>query len=182
MAAALAVLTGVSAALPPAPATADVVVAVHQLPGGAVLQSDDVETRPVTAGQAPRGATTDASALVGRTLAAPVAEGQVLTELVVVTARSGAGGGQVVAPVRLADVGVVALLRPGDVVDLLGADEQSGTASVVARAVRVVTVPDPGADDGSGTTGGLVLVAVTASTATDLARAAAVGPLTVTWR
>ncbi len=182
VAAALAVLTGVSAALPPAPATVDVVVAARQLRGGSVLGADDVEIRPVTTGQTPQGATTDSDLLLGRTLAAPVAEGQVLTALAVVSPRTGVGDGQLVAPVRLADAGVVALLRAGDVVDLIGADEQNGTASVVARSVRVVTVPDAGGADEADVTGGLLLVAVSATTATDLARAAAVGPLTLTWR
>jgi hypothetical protein len=88
----------------------------------------------------------------------------------------------VVAPVRLSDAGVVALLRPGDVVDLLGADEQGGGASVVARSARVVTVPHEDEEMTPGSAGGLVLVEVAATTATELAQAAAAGPLSVTWR
>ncbi len=86
------------------------------------------------------------------------------------------------APVRLSDAELVALLRPGDLVDVVGTDEQAGAAAVVARSARVVTIPRVESDAAPGSTGGLVLVDVTSGTATELARAAAAGPLSLTWR
>ncbi|AZM46517.1 hypothetical protein DMB38_12435 [Streptomyces sp. WAC 06738] len=51
-------------------------------------------------------------------------------------------GGEVLAPVRIADAGVAGLLKPGDVVDVLAVDaDDGGPARVVARAARVAEVP-----------------------------------------
>ena len=182
MAAALAVLTGLSAARPEGPPRRDVVVAAHQVAGGTLLGPDDVEVRAVVATDAPTGALTSTTEVLGRAVSAPVAEGQVLTPLALVSPRASPASGRVVAPVRVFDAGLVTLLRPGDVVDVLGTDDQGATASVVARAVRVVTVPLLEEEVGGGSSGGLVLVEVPAGTATELAQAAAAGPLSLTWR
>jgi hypothetical protein len=120
--------------------------------------------------------------VVGRAVSAPLAAGQVLTPLALVAPRAGPSSGRVVVPVRLSDPAVVALLRPGDVVDLVGVDEQGGGAAVVARSTRVVTVPQVTTDGGAGSTGGLLLVEVGTGTATALAQAAVAGPLTLVWR
>lgn len=181
MAAGLAVLSAVSAALPPEPPTVAVVVARSQLRGGVALTADDLEVRRMTVDDAPQGFLGEVATLTGRTLAAPVAQGQVLTGLALVRAGPAVGPGNVVAPLRLADAGVVALLQAGDRLDVLGADEQAGRARVVARSVRVVSIPVAGEDAGE-TSGALVLVEVAPAVATDLVQAAAVGPLTVTWR
>ena len=181
MAAVLAVLTGLSAARPDGPPRLDVVVAAHEVAGGTVLTPADVEVRPVLAADAPVGALTATTDVLGRAVSAPVAEGQVLTPLALVSPRASPAAGRVVAPVRVSDAGLATLLRPGDVVDLVGTDEQGGAASVVARSVRVVTVPVL-AEDVGGSSGGLVLVEVPAGTATELAQAAVAGTLSLTWR
>ena len=88
-----------------------------------------------------------------------------------------------IAPVRLADADLVELLRPGDHVDVIAADPQSEQADVVARTVRVVTVPR--ADDptqSSESSGRLILIEVDPETARGLARAAVSATLTVIWR
>ncbi len=182
IAAALAVLTGVSAALPEGPSTVAVVVAADQLRAGTVLGAADVSVRQVVADDAPAGAVADPGELLGRTLAGPVAEGQMLTALALVTARTTTTAGQVVAPVRLADSGLGALLHPGDLVDVIAADSQGGEARVVARAVRVVTVPVVDETSSAEASGALVLVQVAAGVAPELAQAAASGTLTVSWR
>jgi Flp pilus assembly protein CpaB len=88
------------------------------------------------------------------------------------------------APLRLGDAGMAALLHPGDVVDVVAADAESAKATVVADGVRVITVPqardDPGTDPESG--GALVLLDVDRATAAILARAAVSATLTVVWR
>ena len=182
VAAVLAVLTGLSAARPEGPPRLDVVVAAHEVVGGTVLGPTDVEVRAVLTADAPVGALTDIAEVVGRAVSAPVAEGQVLTPLALVSPRASPAGGRVVAPVRVSDAGLVTLLRPGDVVDLVGTDEQGGAASVVARGARVVTVPVLEEEVGGGGSGGLVLVEVPAAAATELAKAAAAGPVSLTWR
>jgi Flp pilus assembly protein CpaB len=87
----------------------------------------------------------------------------------------------VVTPLRLADADLAALLRPGDLVDVIAADDQSASPSTVATAVRVVTVPDP-MDGAEASSGALVLLEVTPETARALAQAAVSASLTVIWR
>ena len=181
LAALAAVLTGLAAAAPEGPPTIPVVRAVAALEGGTRLGLDDVEVSQIVAADAPDDVVADPAALVGRTLAAPVPRGQVLTELAVVSAR--ASPGRVLAPLRLADAEATALLRAGDVVDVLAADPQAEQAFVAGRGVRVVTVPamaDPAA--GADPAGALVLVEVDSETARVLARAAVSATLTVIWR
>jgi Flp pilus assembly protein CpaB len=182
VAAVLTVLAGVSAARPEGPPVVSVVVARRELPGGAVLNAADLGVREVVADDAPHRFLTGTPALIGRTLAAPVAEGQILTDLALVSARSPVAAGHVVAPLRLPDAGVVGLLRPGDVVDVIGADERGSEARIVAAGVRVVTVPAVEDATSAETAGALVLVEVGAAAATALAQAAERGTLTVTWR
>ncbi len=182
LAALAAVLTGIAATQPDGPATIEVVRAKRQLPGGWVLGADDLSIERVVAADAPDAAARDPAALVGSTLAAPVARRQVLTPLALTTTRVGLERGHVLAPIRLADADVVSLLRPGDVVDVLVADGQERTAAVVARGVRVVTLPIPAADGRMADAGALMLVEVTTAAAAELARAAAAGTLSVIWR
>lgn len=181
VAAVAAVLTGISAVNPAAPPTLAVVRATAQLAGGRVIGVGDVELAAVAVADAPTGAATEVAEVVGQRLAAPVPEGQVLTGLALISTRPAGSTGQVVAPLRLADSDVVALLRPGEVVDVVAADQQTAKAAVVARGVRVVTVPAVAADNGA-QTGALVLVEVTLDEATAIARAAVAGALTVIWR
>lgn len=182
VAAALAVLTGVSAALPAGPPERTVLVASREVPGGTVLTGADLEPRSLRAADLPTAVVAAPVEAVGRAVSAPLADGQVLTRLALVAPRARPSADGVVAPVRLADAGVVALLRPGDVVDLVGTDEQDGTAAVLAGAARVVSIPQVEEEAGAGSAGGLVLVEVPSATGTLLASAAARGPVTVVWR
>lgn len=183
LAAVAAVLSGVSAATPAGPATLTVVRARSQLAGGVVLAAEDLRADQVVAADAPSGAATEAGQLIGRTLAGPVAKGAVLTELALTSPRAATSSGRVVAPLRLADADLASLLKPGDTVDVIAADAQTGRAAVVATGVRVVTVPhvDDQLRDGS-STGALVLVEADRTTATTMARAAAGGTMSVIWR
>lgn len=180
VAAVAAVLTGVAAVSPEGPPTLSVVRATTQIAGGAVVGPGDVEVAEVVAADAPEGAMTDPAAVLGRRLTAPVAEGQVLTGLALLSTRAGTPG-RVIAPLRLADADIAALLRPGQIVDVVATDQQTTNAAVVADGVRVVTIPAVGEQDGS-QAGALVLVEVTVEEATTLARAAVSGALTVIWR
>jgi Flp pilus assembly protein CpaB len=86
----------------------------------------------------------------------------------------------VTAPVRIADGATVRLLRPGDRVDVIAA-EQTGTggdAQVVARGARVTRVPE--ALDGTAEEGALVMLSVPRSTAARLAGASTTAQLAVT--
>lgn len=99
------------------------------------------------------------------------------------TTTSGTGVGMTVpeghlaVPVRLADAGIAALLRPGDQVDVFTSDTRAGV-EVVAAAVTVGTAPTTGGgpwtDDGE-----LVVLLASPEQAAVLAGASATGGLTV---
>jgi len=137
----------------------------------------------VAASDVPEGVLTDPLTLLGKTLAAPVAENQMLTPLAAAAARTSVPHGHVIAPLRLVDTALVALLRPGDLIDVLAADAQAGQATVVAAGARVVTIPQaPDEGVGPGTEGALVLIDVDAHTASVVAQAAASATLSIIWR
>ncbi|MFI6935595.1 hypothetical protein [Streptomyces sp. NPDC050287] len=89
----------------------------------------------------------------------------------------------VTAPVRIADGATVRLLRPGDRVDVIAAEQTAmgGGARVVARGALVSKLPEAmetpeGADAG----GALVMLSVPRSTAARLAGASTTARLAVT--
>ncbi len=89
-----------------------------------------------------------------------------------------ARAGKVTAPVRIADAATVRLLRPGDRVDVIAAEESAtgGAARVVARGARVTEVPTADAVE----SGALVVLTVPRRTAARLAGAGATSRLAVT--
>lgn len=180
LAAVAAVLTGLAAAAPPTPPTTSVVRARTALPGGALLTADDLEVVDLPPAGLPDGSTGDVDDLVGRRLAAPVPRRGVLT-LDDVVAAAAVAPGRALAPVRLADADVVALLRPGDRVDVLAVAAEGGEATTVARAVRVVTVPAVAADQQGVTAGALIVLDVADTQVEALTRAAGGDSLTVVW-
>ncbi|MEU6918071.1 hypothetical protein [Streptomyces olindensis] len=88
--------------------------------------------------------------------------------------------GAVTAPVRISDAATVRLLRPGDRVDVIAAEETvtGGDARIVARGARVTKVPEP--LEGASDDGALVVLSVPRATAARLAGASATARLAVT--
>lgn len=86
----------------------------------------------------------------------------------------------VTAPVRIADAATVRLLRAGDRVDVIAAEDPSagGGARVLARGVRVTKVPEP--LEGAVDSGALVVLTVPRATAARLVGASATARLAVT--
>jgi hypothetical protein len=86
----------------------------------------------------------------------------------------------VTAPVRIADGATVRLLRPGDRVDVIAAEQNAtgGDARVIAHGALVTRVPEPAdsATDG----GALVALSVPRSTAARLVGASTTARLAVT--
>lgn len=197
---AAAVAAALVALSPPAASTLPVLRAAHDVPAGTVVDADDVEVASVPPGLVPDGALRSEPEATGRVLAGPARKGEPLTDVRFVgpTQLTGYGRGVVGAPVRIADAQAVALLRPGDVVDVLAADlvedsaadgagdAQHAVARVAARRVRVVTVPKPADDSlvGTGTldAGALVVFATTPEVAGALARAAVTSRLSIILR
>ena len=112
LAAIASVLTGLSAAAPEGPAMTTVVKAKSQLRGGLLLSASDLVLDQVVASDVPEGVLTDVDELVGKTLAAPVAQNQMMTLLTTTAARTSVPSGHVIAPLRLGDLALTALLRP----------------------------------------------------------------------
>ena len=183
VAAIAAVLSAVEAAAPQAPPTLRVVRATTDLALGATARPGDITLSAVPEVALPRGALVDGNAVLGRRLIGPVAEGQVLTALDLLSTPSGIGSGHVIAPLRLADPQLAVLLQPGALIDVIAADPEGGEANVVATGATVVTVPTAPSEEGTRTSdGALVLLEVDARTATLLAGAAANRTLSVILR
>lgn len=181
VAAVATVLSGLAATAPPSPPTTTVVRTRAALPGGAVLLADDLQTVALTTDTIPDGALTEIAAVVGRRLAGPMTAREVLTSAGVVHERTASGPGRVLAPVRIADPEVVALLRTGEEVDVLAADGQTGKTRTVAAGARVVSVPAAEQDAAQPASGALVIFDVDAGSVPGLTRAPTTSTLTVIW-
>jgi pilus assembly protein CpaB len=185
VAAVAAVITGISAARPPDPPRVDVVRAAHELAAGATLSARDVRVDKIPRTAAPQSPVTDPEQVVGIVVNSPVAEGQVITELALGSPRA-SGPGMVVAPLRLTDADMAALVRLGDRVDVIAATDSAAKARVVASRVLVVGLPATTTGDGALTggngSGALILVEVDLPTATALNDTAAAGRISIVLR
>jgi Flp pilus assembly protein CpaB len=169
--AAVAVATGIHAAVAPPPARVPVLVAAHDLPSGSVLTGDDLAEASFAPGSVPTGLATGA---VGRTLAGPLRRGEPLTDVRLVgPALTDGYPGVTAVPVRLPDAGTVELLRVGDRIDLVAADPQGSGAEVVAGDVPVLAIPRASSEPAAaGLTGRLVVVGAEADEVSRIADAA----------
>jgi Flp pilus assembly protein CpaB len=186
IAAGLLVLLAAVIALKPDPdrEQADVVVAVRDLSPGVTLSAEDVAVRRRPAVTVPDGAATAVDAVIGATLAGPSRRGEVLTDARVLGSRLAglsAGPDARVVPLHLADAAVLDLIRPGDVVDVLGAPSAEADAHprVVASDAVVVLVSAASSAPGAGNER-VVLVALAAPAANALAGATLVQTVTLT--
>lgn len=195
--AAAAVLVAARSLQPAPAATEPVLVASHDIAPGALIGPDDVSVARWPVGLAPPDVLRDPAALPGRPVATRLTSGEpVLPARFVSPALVAAyGDGLVATPVRLADAGAAALLREGDLVDVLAAaptaagDPAAVPARVVAAAVRVVLAGAPRAEPGDVLGGGivasdgsLVVLATTPAAAEAIAGAAATSRLSVVLR
>lgn len=185
LAAAGAALLALQATSPVAEPTVTVWAAARSLPGGALLTGTSVHPVRVPPDLVPQGAVRDPEVVLGRPLAAPVTEGELLTDLRVVgPGLSAAYPGSTAVPVRFADAEVVDLLRPGDRVDVVAApaDGRGAEPRVLVTDVAVVAVPEAGETSaGPGSPGRLVVLAVPDAAASDVASATATSVLIPVW-
>lgn len=181
----LVVLAGVAAFRPdPADAHIDVVIAAHDLSPGLTLTEGDISVEKRSATMVPDGALGAVDLVVGATLAGPARRGEIITDARVLGSRLAglaAGPDARVVPLHLADAAVLDLIRPGDVVDVLGAvsAETDAEPRVVATNAIVVLVSAKPKSAGGGD-GRVVLVALPATAATALAGATLVQTVTLT--
>jgi Flp pilus assembly protein CpaB len=185
----LVVLSAVAALRPdPADGRADVVVAARDLSPGAALRADDLIVESHSATTTPDGARSDPAELVGLTLAGPMRRGEVLTDVRVLgprLAEASAGPDARVVPLHLADLALLDLLRPGDVVDVLAASsvtpggDTDAPPRVVATNAVVVLVSERSSSPASGDQR-VVLVALPSHAATEVAGASLTAAVTLT--
>ena len=151
----------------------EVLVAAADLPGGSTIAAQDLTWATFRADSLPTGTITSPADVVGRVLAAPVRDGEALTDLRLVAPGLLDGyPGLVATPVRVADAASVALLRVGDRIDLVAADPEGRGAEPVARQAPVIALPRAAAVEQDLQGGGLVVVAVPEAEALTLARVA----------
>ena len=158
----LLALVAVGVAVLPDGPTVDVLVASRDLAPGVPLGADDVRSVAVPPSSAPAGAASPRDAL-GRSLVSAARAGEPLTDARLAPADPGASS----VAVRLADAGVVGLLRPGSRVDVVGAE-----SDVLAADASVVAVRE----------GEVVVIAADRATAHRLAAATLAGPVAVILR
>lgn len=204
LAAALLVLAVASLIRPVAEArgvTGSALVLSRPLAAGEVIGIDDVVEIDVPADTLPDDALTDLDQMIGARLSVAASAREILTPSRLVAGAGSLAPGKVVAPVRIADTQAAALVRVGDLVDVLAASSSrtlteaaSEPAATVAAGARVVGAPaaaSASAERRGGlfdaTTsgfdgGGLVLLAVDDDTAARLAGAAASSRLSIVLR
>jgi len=186
---ALVILAAVAALRPdPAHDRIDIVVASRDLAPGAELGTEDVHLETRTATTIPDGAQTDLATVLGATLAGPARRGEALTDARLLgprLAESAAGPNARLVPLHLDDTALLDLIRPGDVVDVLGAGADTGPGTdakpqVVATDAVVVLVSQKPVGAGSGGDR-VVLVALPAHDANAVAGATLVQTVTLTF-
>ena len=177
-----AVAAGLRATAPPAAPTDVVLVAVRDLPAGAVLGTDDLRTVEVAPDQAPGGALTDTGDAAGAILAAPLRAGEPVTDVRLVgPGLADSAPGTVALPVRVSDAAQVGLLDVGDEIDLLATDPESRSTTTVAGGVLVLAVPDVERDAPDAITGRLIVVGIPDSTVASVTGAAVTSFVTYAW-
>ncbi|MGW0050686.1 SAF domain-containing protein [Nocardia cyriacigeorgica] len=165
---------------------ASVVVASRDLPPGHLLTTADLRVVDRESGALPGGAAHDPAPLIGATLTGAMRTGEILTDLRVIGPRLAAVAGGApdarIVPIRLADTAVADILRAGDRVDVIAADESDRAtrpARTLATDAAVVLISG---SPGSGPTKSadrVVLVAMGAENAAAVAAASLSTALTV---
>ena len=139
------VLVGLQAVAPAPPETVTVWTARRDLPSGTVLAAADLVGSPYSPGTVPADAVDDRDQVVGRTLAAPMSRGEVVTGTRTVASGLLRGyPGATAVPLRVTDAAVVDLLRVGDRVSFVVADPDGRETPTVLLQGRARGGDPPG--------------------------------------
>lgn len=161
-------------------------VTASDLEAGHELTEDDVRVASAPAGLVPSGALTSMDSALGRILTSATRSGEPITDTRLIGADGAGLSGhpdEAAVPIRLGDTGIAELLHPGATVDVVTLDSADDGRQIVAREATVVTITS-GSGEGlvPAADGPLVLVAVPADTASDVAALSLHQPVTVTLR
>jgi pilus assembly protein CpaB len=188
----IAVVSGLSAVRPSPPPTQRAWVAARDLAGGEPLASGDVRVERLPSADLPAGALLASTTVLGRLLAAPMREGEPLTDVRILSSSlltATDKPGDVAVPVRVADgLAALALVHAGDLVDVIAApDADSGgptTSFTVVRDVRVLATPthDAAGDGASADSAGLLIIETSTAQAATLATASTGAQLSIAVR
>ena len=158
--------------------------ATRDLKPGVTLSAGDVELTKRPTAWIPDGAADAVDMVVGATLAGPSRRGEVLTDARILAARLTGltiGPDARMVPVHLADSAALDVIRPGDVVDVLGSPtgESDAHPRLLAGNAVVVTV-SPGSGGPGASNDRVVLIALPAAAANTVAGATLVQSVTLT--
>lgn len=151
-----AVWAAITAFAPPEPEREQAVTLTRDLPAGHRLAADDLTSVPVEPRHAPASRLTDSAGAVGQVLAHSVERGEVLTAARLRPARelTGLALDERALHVPVSDRGSLALVRPGDRVDVVSA----ATGELVGTGLLVLSIDAANNnDDGESDAAGLVL-------------------------
>ncbi|MDK8895503.1 SAF domain-containing protein [Corynebacterium sp. MSK006] len=160
-------------------ADVEVVVFTHRVPAGTTITEGDLELRATPPHLVPEGALTGREGLeeaAGEITVTTLGAGETATEVKLLGpagVASFGGGPRHLVPLALADPGVAGLLRHGDEVSVLTAEEEEHGPREIARGARVVLTGGEDEEPGA------LLVALPPEEAAAVASAALERPLTV---
>lgn len=149
-----AVWAGITAFAPSEPEREQTVTLTRDLPAGHRLAADDLTSVPVEPRHAPASRLTDSAGAVGQVLAHSMERGEVLTAARLRPARelTGLSLDERALHVPVSDRGSLALVRPGDRVDVVSA----ATGELVGAGLLVLSI-DAASEEGDSDAAGLVL-------------------------
>lgn len=195
----LVILAGAAALRPDtAGVQTDVVTAAVDLQPGRTVSANDLRIEKRLTATVPDGAMTRLEDVAGAAVAGPARRGEIITDAGLLRSRLAgisAGPDARMVGVRLDDGAILEVVRPGDVVDVLGAPTvgaeapgargvgtaASGPPRVLAAGAIVVGIASSGAGMGSDTHR-VLLVALPAAAAATVAAAGLVAAMAVTVR
>ena len=174
LSAAVAVIAVIGAVRPDPVATTPIVVATRDMPAGSTPGPSDVAVVDMPTALRPAGVLRAARQARGVALTGPIRRGEPLTDVRVTRTGTAADSRAVALPARFADADAVAVLRPGDRIDVLLAPppEHPGPARRIVVDAVVVARPTPGTT----ASGALVILEVPSSAVAFELAGVATGP------
>jgi Flp pilus assembly protein CpaB len=174
--------------LTPAPdETIGAAAAARDLPAGKTLDAADLVVLNIPPGLLPGGSFGDSAALLGKQLAVPLREGQLISDsqLLGPGLLAGSPPGSAAVPLRMADPSSVRLVSPGQLINVVisgdNGFDRPGLSEILADGVPVLWTSAQGGKAvqwlGDAETEGLIVVAADADQSRRLAGASTQGKL-----